>query len=284
MSARMAPRQRLERMLEVLGVRELDTVTALLLEWVERRWIRAHDVEPSVVLGAPGLRLGVNTSSPFGRPDLATAMSSALLRVLGVEDARVHAAVEPWLADTRRELFVAFALERRLRAKLYLRAAPIDDALARVGERLLGAPVSLDRTHTLCVDYVDGRAIGGKRYRYCDPGELEARAPALASFLRARDVDPALVAAHTSERLDGSAAVVHAQVAGFASAVTEDLGVALARANGAAETPSLARWCAEVPLFTRVIGVPVEPVAHLDSRGDTVYLGMPHLLDELDTP
>ncbi len=275
---RAIPRARLERMLGVLGAPDLAEVRAHLIDWVVRRWIRAHDVEPSVVLGAPALRLGVNTSSPFGRPDLAAEMSRALLYALGVGDADVGSLVEEWVRDHRRELFVAFALEARPRVKLYLRAAPADHALASAGERLVGSPVDLGRAHTLCVDYVDGCPVGAKRYRYCEPDELLSRAPELARFLVAHEIDPALVAAHLSERVGGGGATLHAQVAGFARDDREDLGVAYARAVGASEAPTLARWCAQAPLFTRVLGVALE------SSARTVYLGMPHVIDELEEP
>lgn len=278
MQPRRDPRERLEHMLACVDAPPLGDVTELLIDWVERRYIRAHDVEPSVALGAPGLRLGVNTSSPYGESELATRMSSALLTALGVVDGRVHEVVAQWVEQPRRELFVAFALEPRLRAKLYLRDLGPTDALAAMGERLLGAEVALEDAHTLCVDYVDGRAIGAKRYRYCEPGELPARAPALAAFLDDREVDPALVGALISERLDGSSSVLHAQLAGFADAAREDLGVAFARSVGAAEAPMLARWCASVPLVTRVIGVALDSI-QLDSGADTVYLGMPHIID-----
>lgn len=268
-------------MLVELGIEGV-AVAPLLARWVEARWIRAHDVEPSVVLGAPALRLGVNTSSPYGRAELATEMSAALLAELGVRDPRVHAEVAAWVSDPTRELFVAFAMERAPRIKLYLRQPGTGDALARVGERLLGAALELERTHTLCIDYVDGRAQGGKRYRFAEAGELAARAPALARFLVERGVELELVAAHVSERLVGgglgpSATVLHAQLAGFA-AEGEDLGVGYARTLGAEEASTLARWCAAVPLFTRVIGVGLDHAAH------AVYLGMPHVIDELERP
>jgi hypothetical protein len=265
-------------MLDVLGRASLEhaglgALEPLLLDAIERGALQAHDVEPSVALGDPAYRLGVNPSSLFDRPEVSSELTSALLRVLGVVEPLVHGEVARWLLDPRRELFVAFALEARPRVKLYLRDPRSPDALALAGSRLLGRGLSIDGAHTLCVDFVDGVPRGGKRYRHGESSELRRRAPRLAAFLDAHGVDCALVAAQWSERLEGGGSVVHAQVAGFARPEL-DLGVAYARALGAREVDTLAAWCAAVPLFTRVIGTALESAAH------TVYLGMPSTTGE----
>ena len=249
----------LARMFDVVGA---PCCAARLRTWVDRGWLRAHDVEPSVTLHGSVTRWGVNTSSPIDDLPARRAMTQELLAERGVASNAVRRAVERWIAEPTREAFVAWAGER---TKLYFRAHRREArrALASVAGPWVPQGFVGPQTHTIGVDFEGGRPTGAKRYRWMTPTEAEAMG---GRALEVTGIDPGELAAHLSESTTGERAL-HVQV----HALDALVGSSFARAMGAEDDAArLEAWCRSVPLLTRVLG------ESLDPGRCTVYLGLPH--------